>query len=680
MTERQKPNHLRPTNLSRFLFGAPYYPEHWGEEEWRDDPDRMAQAHFNVVRIGEFAWDRMEPQEGQYDFSFFDEHIKRLAAAGIKTILCTPTATPPRWLTHRHPEVLRVDANGRRMEHGSRQHACHSSEVFRSYSRRITQAMAQHYQDNPNVIGWQTDNEFFCHFSECYCDSCRDAFQKWLENKYGDIAELNKCWGTAFWSLTFDSFDQVSLPYPQRPTYSNPAHLLDYHRFLSDAVIEFQKEQVELLRQANDQWFITHNGFFRNIDYRKFVQDLDFFGVDIYPMFHREQERPAATAFKLDATRSFGGNFIIPELQSGPGGQGDYLHSPPLPGQMRLFAYQAIARGCDGILHFRWRTCRFGAEEYWVGILDHDNQPRRRYREAIQEGEEFERIGSDVLGTVVRPNVGVLYDTGDPEMAHQALSHGLSSPSTNAKSIHGAWYKAGYNVGLIHPEDDISTCAIVILPSWPIVTAALAERLTSYVEQGGTLVITGRSGIKDENNNVLAVTPPGFLAELCGVKVEEGFRINEPELYPNHFTLAGEVVHQSEWLDRLEVTDATVVSVWTEGYHVGVPAVTSRQAGRGRCFYVSTFLDEAGMQALIPYLSETAGVSPLLKSLPEGVEVSVREGENYQIWFILNHRNVPAMVSDIPAGTDLLSGAEISSSVDLGGYGVAVVKVKKSQR
>lgn len=675
MKELTKPHHMRPTNLKRFLFGAPYYPEHWGEAEWKDDPSRMAAAHFNVVRMGEFAWDRMEPAEGQYDFSFFDEHINRLGEKGVKTILCTPTATPPRWLTYRHPEVLRVDANGRRMQHGSRQHACHSSETFQAYSRKITRAMAEHYKDNPHVIGWQTDNEFFCHFSECYCDSCHAAFQRWLQRKYKTIDELNRRWGTAFWAMTFESFDQVTLPYPHRPTYNNPAQMLDYHRFLSDTLIEFQRQQVQILRSANPDWFITHNGFFRNIDYRKFVQDLDFFGVDIYPMFHTTQERPAATAFKLDATRSFGGNFIIPELQSGPGGQGDYLHTPPLPGQIRLFAYQAIGRGCDGILHFRWRTCRFGAEEYWVGILDHDNIPRRRYREIIQEGEEFERLGPQILGTVVKPDIGILYDTGDPEMGHQVLSHGLTSPAGNAKSIHAAWYKAGYNIGLVHPDDDLSGFKVVILPSWPIVTPELAAKLKSYVEQGGVLLITGRTGIKDEDNNVLSITPPGFLADLAGVKVEEGFRINEPEIYPNHFEFQGRVVNQNEWLERLEPQGAEVLAAWKEGYHSGVPSVTGRRLGKGHCIYVGTFLDEKGMTAFIPFLSGLAGVTPFVADLPEGVEISVREGNGSKLWFVLNHRDSGVKVEGLPKGEELITESAIDGSVNLDGFGIAVVKV-----
>ena len=192
---RSKLSHKRPVNFNRFWFGCAYYPEHWDESILQADPKRMHEAGFNVVRMAEFAWTRMEPQEENYDFSLFDTAIERLGKEGVSTILCTPTATPPRWLTVKHPEILRVNSDGVPMEHGSRQHCCHSNSLFRKYSKAITKAMAEHYAGNPNVVGWQTDNEFLCHFSECHCESCQKGFREFLKEKYGDIDKLNSAWG-----------------------------------------------------------------------------------------------------------------------------------------------------------------------------------------------------------------------------------------------------------------------------------------------------------------------------------------------------------------------------------------------------------------------------------------------------------------------------------------------------
>jgi beta-galactosidase len=316
------PRHQRPTHLKQFLFGVPYYPEHWTDKERNTDPQRMAEAGVNVVRMAEFAWDRMEPAAGKLDFSLFDQTIARLGAVGIDTILCTPTAAPPAWMTAGRESWFRVDAAGKRMEHGSRQHVCTNNEEFRAESRRITAAMAKHYAGNERVIGWQTDNEFYCHMSECYCPSCRAGFGAWLKAKYGDIAALNEAWGTAFWALTYDSFDQIRLPDPNpRPANANPTAELDYYRYISDSIIEFQKQQVKILHAAKPAWWITHNGLFGHIDYWKFTEDLDFLAVDVYPGFTktRDPQELFWASYINQRCRASSGGYIVPEQEAGAG-------------------------------------------------------------------------------------------------------------------------------------------------------------------------------------------------------------------------------------------------------------------------------------------------------------------------------------------------------------------------
>lgn len=401
-------SHRRPSDLSTFYYGVCYYPEHWTEAERHQDAERMAQAGLNIVRLAEFAWDRMEPREGAYDFSFFDEQIEHLARHGIATILCTPTAAPPRWLTRRFPQTLRCNQAGQPMQHGSRQHCCHSNDRFRDYSRRITAALAGHFKNNPHVVGWQTDNEFLCHFSQCYCAACQEAFPHYLRWRYENrIGRLNADWGTAFWAQTYEDFGDIPLPREAMPAYENPAHRLAYKQYLADAVARFQHEQVEILRSAQSAWFIMHNGIFSSVDNRgDFARDLNFLGYDSYPCFCYDYANRAAThAANLDQARGYAGNFVVPEHQSGPGGQRPYFHDNPEPGEVRRLSYASLARGADSLLYFRWRTCRFGAEEYWCGILDHDNQPRRRYHEVAQMGGELKRIGPELLGTSVHTDV-----------------------------------------------------------------------------------------------------------------------------------------------------------------------------------------------------------------------------------------------------------------------------------
>jgi len=345
MEQPTTPRHHRPSRWNRFLFGVVYYPEHWTTNERRDDVRLMAEAGVNTVRMAEFAWDRMEPEEGVFDFSFFDEAIRELSAVGISTVLCTPTAAPPRWLTEAHPDWLRVDADGRTMVHGSRQHVCTTHPGFREASRRITLAMAEHFSGNRDVIGWQTDNELNCHFRECHCEACQSAFRQWLEAKHGGVAALNAAWGTIFWSQTYDRFEQVRTPLIDRPTHPNPSQQLDYFRFLSDAVVSFHRDQTGILREANRNWWITHNGMFPRLDYWKLAGDLDFLGIDVYPGFaDKTPEAYAWAACLFEDCRAVSGTFVVPEQQAGPGGQRPYLHRTPQPGQMRLWAGQA---GCQ---------------------------------------------------------------------------------------------------------------------------------------------------------------------------------------------------------------------------------------------------------------------------------------------------------------------------------------------
>jgi beta-galactosidase len=667
---------------AHFLFGVAYYPEHDLPEHLEQDVERLLAAKVNVVRMAEFAWDRMEPREGVFDFSFFDGHIARLGDAGIKTILCTPTATPPAWLTHAYPDVLQVDVNGRVMPHGSRQHASLASPRYREFSRRITRAMAEHFAGNPHVIGWQTDNEIYCHFSEDYSPAAQAAFRDFLRDKYRTVTALNEAWGTNFWALTYTDFEQIQPPFPQRPAAENPGHRLDFLLFTSHKAVVFQRDQVEILRAANSRWWITHNGVFRNLDYRAFSADLDFMAVDVYPMLAfmdaPDEKGPAGFPARLLArTRSICGKFIVTELQSGPGGQADWMSVTPEPGQMRLFAWQAVAHGAEGVLHFRWRTCRYGAEEYWEGVLDHDNVPRRRFDELQREGAEFAALAGQLAGTQVRPEVGVLFDMGLMEFGHRPITHGLPSPWDVADAIFTAWWKSGYNVGYVHPLDALDSCKLLFLCSNAIVTPEVVAALTAWVEKGGTLVVLARSGTKDEAGRVRADTPPGLLAALAGCTVEEHSKINTPVLAgtPSLTFQWGETVCAEHlWREVLKPRGGTVAATWREGRFAGTPAVVEHRVGTGRCLYVGTYASKTLAAAWRPVLARLAAVEPIVPGLPEDVEVTRRTGAGGALTFILNHSAEEKSIARPPAGSDLLTNSPTGDRpLVLPAFGVAVV-------
>jgi beta-galactosidase len=538
--------------------------------------------------------------------------------------------------------------------------------------------MADHFAQNPFVVGWQTDNEFHCHFSECHCESCQQAFREFLQQKYEDIDALNQAWGTAFWAQTYRSFDAIITPRPLKPTHVNPSQQLDYYRYLSWAVTNFQHEQVQLLRQANPAWFVYHNGLFGHIDYHgQFTQDLDLLGYDIYPLFcHDAGDRPRKQAFNLDRARAWSGNFLIPEHQSGPGGQAPYLLDHPEPGEVRRMTYTSVARGADSVLYFRWRTCRFGAEEYWCGILDHDNVLRRRYAEIAQIGNEFSNFGHEVLGTHVRTDVAVAMADYDNIEAHRTMPLGLPAPEKIAEDVHAAFFQQGYAVGCGHPADDLGDLQLYIIPHWVIIDPAWIPNLEAFVRSGGVLVIGARTGTRDKNNHVIADTPPGLLRELCGVTVEEYGRQNDAAHRPLVFSLdAGSSVQTDLWYEVLQPDDAGVAGTWESRYLQGKPAVTCRSVGEGAVFYVGTYLTKTVLEALMPQWIQWSGVQPSWPDTPEDVSVVVRQNEDKTLWFFINNTDDDATLPTTPEGENLFTHIETGgAALTLEENGVVVIR------
>ncbi len=672
-------SHKRSLDIDRFYYGTTYYPEHWDADVREEDAGRMAEAGINIVRMAEFAWDLMEPEEGKYDFTLFSETIARLGMQGIKTILCTPTATPPRWLTEKHPYILRVDSESLVLEHGTRQHCCHTNPLFREYSRKITRAMADYFRKSPDVVGWQTDNEINCHFSECHCDACQEGFREFLKLKFnGNIKELNRTWGNAFWALTYTSFNQICTP-KARPAYPNPAQMLDYYRFINWSVSRFQHEQIKVLRETNPDWFVTHNGLFRHIDYRgQFTKDLDFLGYDVYPFFQYDpDQRFSDQIWNLDRTRSFSGNFMIPEQQSGPGGQGHYMHDTPEPGEVRRMTWTSIARGCDAFLYFRWRTCRFGAEEYWCGILDHDNISRRRYDEISRVGKEVKKAGPDILGTYVYVDTAVAGIDMDVEEGHGIYSCGLPGPRQMSSSVHRWLREKGYAVGVVHPEDDLSDLRLYVITHWHMFDPAWVPALEKFVRKGGVLVIGARTHIRDNDNNVIARTPPGCLADLAGVKVDEYGRQNMPEKRPLFLLKGKSKVQTDHWYEILAPDKGTRTSAtWASRHLKGTPAATERKLGKGKVIYVGTFLTPEVLDLLMPGAVRSAGLKKLIPGLPKGVDCSLRTDGKKKVWFLINGTERVKTVSNVPSGTNLFTDKKVPKTLKLKPHEVIIIKAR----
>lgn len=632
---------MRYDMKTEFTFGVDYYPEHWPKERLETDVSLMKEIGIEVVRMGEFSWSRFEPEEGRYKFQWLDEAIGKLGENGISTIIGTPTAAPPAWLIEKYPEILPTDHYGNRMGFGGRHHDCQSNAVYRGYVRALITSMAEHYSENKYVVGWQIDNELGnSHENLCMCDSCRRAFQDWLEKKYGKIENLNQAWGTAFWSQIYDSFQQIPTP-RVTPNMHNPSLLLDWKRFCSDLVIDFAGEQARIIRKLCPHQFVTHNcmGMHTKSDYFKLAEGLDFVSNDQYPTgyYLEEEEPPAKLAANLSFIRGLKQkNFWMMELQAGATG-GAFIGRNPKPGQLKLWTIQSIAHGADTIVYFRWRTCPFGAETYWHGILPHNGIPGRRYEEVKDTINQMKEIMHEINGITTYSEAAVLFDY-DQLWAFQIqpLNPEITYEKQILKYFEMLWNK-NIPVDFVKFEDDLERYKFVAAPLTLLMTPSRAEKLERFVKNGGSLLLTMRSGVKNENNVCFtAGNLPFMLEEMAGLMVSDYDCLIDGEMAGVRWKNEDQCL-AAKWVDVVEPKGAVVLAEFSDGWYRGKPAVTCNQYGKGMVYYVATEPETELQKLLSEEIISTCSLVQYGMS-DTGIEMVKREGRKKDFLFVMNHQ------------------------------------------
>jgi beta-galactosidase len=658
-------------------FGADYYPEHWPKERWAADAKLMRDANLNIVRMAEFAWSRLEPSEGCLDFAWLDEAISLLNAQGIKAVLGTPTATPPKWLCDQYPDFYPQDEFGQERGFGARRHYCYHHPGYLEHSRRIAAQMAAHYRDHPGVAAWQIDNELS---GRCFCPHCLRAFRGWLKDRYLTTDALNDAWGTAFWSETYNSWEEVILPaynasYGETYTHGhNPGLWLDFCRFSSDAAVSFQRLQTEAIRKASSLP-ITSNlmGFHATLDYYDLGKDLDFISWDNYPNHQWSRAPYESVAMQADQMRGIKQqNIWVMEQQSGPCGWGATGDTPE-PGQLRLWAWQAVARGAEHLLFFRWRTCAFGTEIYWYGILDHDGIPRRRYREIAATGAEMRRLADKLA------DAEVAADTVLVRSYENVWSHGLH-PHNHRFSYDGliaAHYSAliHHHIGtdILSPLGDFSGYKLMVMPAFNLISADIQSRVEAYVRSGKTLVVTFRSGTRTVHNQVTQETLPGAFRQLAGIELEEFDSLNNGRTVRIHGLT--EPAEASVWCDVIAPVTAQPLAWYQDGFYAGKPAITVNAYGKGKVFYIGCDLPPEAMDRLMRHIAAEAGVQPLLPQPAAGVETVMRVKNGKTILALLNHNHTGVTVEVPGVYTNLIDGAGVSDTLTLPPYGVGLLEM-----
>ena len=663
LSAAQSPQQPKPA----ILLGAAWYPEQWPESRWAADLNLMQAAHMHVVRVGEFAWSSLEPSEGHFEFAWLDRAITTAAAHNIVVVLGTPTAAPPAWLTSKYPDTLRVDEDGKRAEHGNRQHFSFTSPQYRRFAKRIAEQMAIHYGHNPNVIGWQIDNELA---APSFDDSAKSAFHAWLKARYGTIAELNRRWTTSYWSQTYDTFDQIHA----HSRGQNPALLLDWKRFVTDTWVSYLANQTSAIRSHSDprQWITTNTMHFNTgFDHYIVHRDLDLAAWDDY--METGHLKPELNGMMHDLVRGYKGkNFWLMETQ--PGFVNWAAVNRTLDrGVVREMAWQAIAHGADAILYWQWRSAPNGQEQYHGSLLGADGTPMPVYSEIKQLGEELDRIGPALSDTTIHSQVALL-NSYDSQWAIDFQRH---SSGFNYAQLMTNWYAAlkplTANVDVISPDAPLDGYKIVFAPALNILPDATAKHLRDYVQHGGTLVLGPRSGMKDIDNTLQVARQPGPLVDLLGGRVEQFYALDQPVPISG----AQGTGKATIWAETLstQAPNTTVLLRYgkSNGWLDDQAAAITRPAGQGRITYLGAWLDEPLTNKLFKDLTAQAGLTTPPIAVPEGIELAQRTGPAGTYLFLLNHTDAQQQVTLPQSMLDLLSGRE-SQTIALMPHGVSLLK------
>jgi beta-galactosidase len=661
-------------------YGGDYNPEQWPEEVWAEDVRLMADAGVNLVTLGIFSWARVQPEPETFDWAWLDRVMDLLAEAGVAVCLATMTASPPPWLARLHPETLPVRPDGGVLWPGARQHFTPSSLVYRGYATRLVERLAARYGEHPALAAWHVGNEFGCHVSESYGEVDAVAFRDWLRRRYQTVDALNEAWSTAFWSQQYGSWKEIHPP-RQAPTFPNPAQRIDFRRFSSDALLECYLAELEVLRRVTPGVPVTTNfvPLSRTLDLHEWVRHEDVVSYDSYPD-PADPGAHVAAAFNYDVMRSLkdGAPWLLLE-QAPTAVNWRRVNRPKVPGQMRLWSWQAIGRGADAVLFFQWRASRGGAEKFHSGMVPHAGTDTRTFREVRELGRELAGT-PEIVGTRVRAPAALVLDWhswwGLEQESHPSTL--LRQQEAN-RSHYAPLFDAGVTCDVVRPSADLSRYRLVVVPNLYMVGAVGAANMAEFVRGGGHLVVSFFSGVVDECDRVHPGGAPGPLAGVLGLRVAEfwplakGEHVELAEAEPGWFD--GAVAEGSLWSEEVRLDAASPLATFASDVLAGQPAVTRNRFGAGTAYYLATRPAPAAMRSLLGHVCAEAGVEPALPGLPDGTEAVVRHAEDGTRYaFVLNHGDRSVSVPMPTGGVDPRTGANVGPDAHLDPRGVLVAR------
>lgn len=653
--------------------GGDYNPEQWPEAVWDEDMRLMQQCHFTIATVGVFSWAALQPEEERFTFDWLDRVLEKLATSGRLICLATPTAAQPAWMSQRYPDVLRADAWGNRRHHGWRVNYCPTSPNYRRFSVQIARKLAERYAHAPGLVAWHISNEYL---APCYCENCATAFREWLQQRYDSLEDLNQKWWTAFWSHTYSDWSQIEPPYANGEQ-SLHALTIDYRRFQNDMMLECFKGERAALRAYSPHLPITTNmmNTYPDLDYRTWASEVDVISWDCYPA---ADDQASDIAFAHDFMRGLrdGQPFMLMEQTPSNQNWQEY-NTLKRPGILRLWSYLAVAHGAETVMYFQWRRSRGEFEKLHGAVVEHSGRSDARvFQEVRQLGEELLHLQDATLGGVTPSQVALLFDWNnwwaiDSSSGPVRDKHYVST----IRQHYTAFWQKNVPVDIVFSDSDFSRFRVLLAPLLYMLKPGVAERISEFVRRGGTFVTTYFSGIVDEHDLAFDGGYPGPLREVLGIWNEEIDAL--PPERKNSIVLqdGGETYSCGHLCALLHCEGASALATYGDDFYKGTPVVTRHRFGKGTAYYVGSEPEPRFLADFYGQLLKEQQIVPVL-STPVGVEATCRQTARGTLLFLLNHNSTSTQIT-LPTDKgyrDLLHDQEITSSLSLAGYDVAILK------
>ncbi|MEI8272819.1 MAG: beta-galactosidase [Paludibacter sp.] len=661
--------------------GVYYYPEAWNPDQWDRDLKKIAEMGFEFTHVAEFAWAQIEPTEGVYDFKWLDKVLEIADKYKLKVIMCTPSATPPVWLSRKYPEILLEKPSGETAMHGTREHYSWSSPKYQELTKKVVEAMARHFGNDKRVWGWQIDNEPSHYGTLDYSPSAQASFRVWLKKKYKSIDALNNAWGTAFWSGIYSDFSQIEMPNEGRliSGTASPTSMVDMKRFNADECAAFIGLQCKTLKNfTSKSQFVTTNFMHDHTDVDPWrSKDLDFISYTMYPVAGYS-EGVGSQGFRLgdswrisysnDFFRSLNGVTGVMELQPGQVNWGKY-NPQPYPGAVRSWLWNAFAGGLNFICSYRFRQPLFGGEQFHYGMVGTDGVTElnggQQYRTFMKEIQDLRKIYTPnavmpkeyaVRKTALVYNIDNVWETSiQPQTSQWNEKAHITKYYSSLKTL-------SVPVDIVGEDCNLSAYNVVIAPAYQMMDNTLLSSWQKYVENGGNLVLSCRTGLKDRNGHFMEASWSARITGLIGVKIAMNDMLDSKMKAKISFN--GNSFIWNIWADILEPNAGTETwATYSDQFYAGKAAVVHRKLGKGTVTFIGVDSNDANFEKeVLKKVYETAGIG--IQELPEGVILNWRDG-----FFIANNYSSSNVTLEIPANANILVGTK-----DLTPAGVLVWK------